>query len=236
MFAMVGSHATGSDSAEGKFLHTEVHDGVVDTDAPAGGPPGEQLLHLLAGGEEVEGQGLVPTVDDVDGLLSRVDGDDGQDGTEYLVLHQGIVQLDLSDDSGSHELLLGRALPADDDLPLGGVQEGLEPRLVAVRHDPAVVRGGDRVRVELLDDLLQQGQDLVLDRLGAEDVVRGHTDLAAVVELAPAESLDGVLQVTRPVNVGRGLPAQLQRAGGQVLVSCSPGMLQSTDRIGGAAL
>ena len=103
---------------------------------------------------------------------------------------------------------------------------GLEPRLVAVRHDPAVVRGGDRVRVELLHDLLQEGKDLVLDCLGAEDVVRGHTDLAAVVELPPAESLHGVLQVARPVNVGRGLPAQLQGAGGQVLVSCCPGVVQ----------
>ena len=233
MFAVVGSHATGPDSAEGKFLHTEVHDGVVDTDAPAGGPPGEQLLNLLAGGEEVEGQGFVPAVDNVDGLLSRVDCDDGQDGAEYLVLHQGIVQLDLSDDRGSHKLLLSRALPADDDLPLGGVEEGLEPGLVAVRHDPAVVRGGGRVGVELLHDLLQQGQNLVLDRLGAEHVVRGHTDLAAVVELPPAESLYGVLQVARPVDVGRGLPAQLQGAGGQVLVSCSPGedWLQSAHQL-----
>ena len=70
MFAMVSSHATGSHSTEWKLLNTEVHDGVIDTDSSTGCFPGEQLLHLLAGGEEVERQRLLPVVDDADGLLS----------------------------------------------------------------------------------------------------------------------------------------------------------------------
>ena len=86
MFAVVGAHPTGTHTSEGELLHTEMHDGVVDTNPAARGPPGEQLLHLLAGGEQVEGQGLVPPVDDLDRLLRRVDRDDGQYRAEYLVL------------------------------------------------------------------------------------------------------------------------------------------------------
>ena len=61
-----------------------------------------------------------------------------------------------------------------------------------------------------------------MPHLAAEDVVRGDADLAAVHELAPAEPLDRVLQVARVVDVGGGLAAQLQRAGGQVPVGRLP--------------
>ena len=88
-----------------------------------------------------------------------------------------------------------------------------------VRHDPAVVRGGgDGVRVPLPHDPLHYRHHLLLDRLAAQDVVRRHADLAAVGELAPAESPQGVLQVGGGVDVGGGLASQLQGAGGQVLV------------------
>ena len=93
MFAMVRSHATSSDPAEGKFLYTEMHDGVVDADAATGSPPGEQLLHLLAGGEQVERQRLVSAVDDFDGLFGRVHRHYGQDGTEYLILKRKVLHL-----------------------------------------------------------------------------------------------------------------------------------------------
>ena len=61
-----------------------------------------------------------------------------------------------------------------------------------------------------------------MPHLAAEDVVRGDADLAAVHELAPAEPLDRVLQAARVVDVGGGLAAQLQRAGGQVPVGRLP--------------
>ena len=96
-----------------------------------------------------------------------------------------------------------------------------------VRHDPAVVRGGgDGVRVPLPHHPLHDGDDLFLDSSAAEDVVRCHTDLAAVGELAPAESPHGVLKVAGGVDVGGRLAAQLQRAGSQVLVSRRPEILQ----------
>ena len=64
----------------------------------------------------------------------------------------------------------------------------------------------------------------LVPHLAAENVVRGHADLAAVHELAPAEPLDGVLQVARVVDVGGGLAAQLQRAGRQVPVGRLPAL------------
>ena len=54
--------------------------------------------------------------------------------------------------------------------------------------------------------------------LGTKNVVWSHTNLSAVHKLAPTEPLDSVLQVPAVVNVRRRLPAQLQRARGQVLI------------------
>ena len=45
-----------------------MHQGVVDEKAPAGGPGLELLLHFLVLGEDVESQGLLSLVDQVDGL------------------------------------------------------------------------------------------------------------------------------------------------------------------------
>ena len=43
--------------------------------------------HLAALGEDVQGQGLLPTVDEVDGLAQAPHVHDGQDGPEDLLLH-----------------------------------------------------------------------------------------------------------------------------------------------------
>ena len=45
-----------------------MHQGVVDEKTPAGGPGLELLLHFLVLGEDVESQGLLSIVDQVDGL------------------------------------------------------------------------------------------------------------------------------------------------------------------------
>ncbi len=53
-------------------------------------PPKEQLrrirsLNPLAPGEEIEARGFSPAVDEVDGLVQTVIGDDGQNGPENLL-------------------------------------------------------------------------------------------------------------------------------------------------------
>ena len=93
VFAVVSAHAAGAHPAEGELLDPQVHDGVVDADAATGGPLGEQLLHLLAGCEQVERQRLVSAVDDFDGLFGRVHRHYGQDGTEYLILKRKVLHL-----------------------------------------------------------------------------------------------------------------------------------------------
>ena len=44
--------------------------------------------------------------------------------------------------------------------------------------------------------------------LGAEHIVRGNTDLPGVVEFAPEEPFQGVLQVHAVIQVGGGLKPQ----------------------------
>ena len=69
MFAVIGSHTTGSDSTEGKFLDSKMHDGVVDTETSAGRVLGKQVHYPVPGSKHVQGQGFVSTVDNFDCLL-----------------------------------------------------------------------------------------------------------------------------------------------------------------------
>ena len=85
--SMVAAHAALAHAAEGHGAGGQVDDGVVDAPAPEGTAAQNPLLNPLAPGEEIEGQGLFPAVDEVDGLVQAVIGDDGQDGPENLLPH-----------------------------------------------------------------------------------------------------------------------------------------------------
>jgi hypothetical protein len=66
----------------------EVHQRVVDEEPPARGLILEPLLHLLVFGEDVEGEWLLPLLDQVDRLVRGVDGDNREDWTKDLFLQR----------------------------------------------------------------------------------------------------------------------------------------------------
>ena len=52
-------------------------------------------------GEDVEGQGLLPLVDELDGLIHAAHGDDGQHRPKDLLLHHLGLHLHVPQDGGS---------------------------------------------------------------------------------------------------------------------------------------
>ena len=53
-------------------------------------------LRLLVLGEYVESEGLLPLVDEVDGLVGAVHGDEGEERPEDLLLHDGVGRVDVA--------------------------------------------------------------------------------------------------------------------------------------------
>ena len=53
-------------------------------------------LCLLVLGKDVEAERLLPVVDEVDGLVGALDGEEGEDGAEDLLLHDGIRRVDVA--------------------------------------------------------------------------------------------------------------------------------------------
>lgn len=75
---------------------------------------------------------------------------------------------------------------------------------MSVINDPAEISGLLGIRaVPLTEDLLGGLHKLVLDLLGAQDVVGSDAGLTWVDELAPQHSLGGYHDVTRVVDVDR---------------------------------
>jgi hypothetical protein len=64
------------------------------------------LLRGRAVGEDVESERLGPLVDEVDGLLDRVDWHDRQNGTKDLLLHDLGVGVDVGEDRGRNVVVL----------------------------------------------------------------------------------------------------------------------------------
>lgn len=109
------------------------------------------------------------------------------------------------------------ALSPQDHFAVGPSQEVHEPAPVARRHDAAEVRALLRVlAVELLQGLLQRGQQGVPSGGRAEHVVRSHAALTGVEELGPDQTARGVRDVHVPQYHARAFAPQLQGHRGQV--------------------
>jgi hypothetical protein len=72
------------------------------------------VLRGRAVGEDVESERLGPIVDEVDGLVNRVDGHDGQHGTKDLLLHDLGVSVHVGEDRGRDVVVLDVDLAAQE--------------------------------------------------------------------------------------------------------------------------
>ena len=163
--AVVAAHAAVADAAEGA--------GVQDLG-----------LGLLAAGEEVEGQGLFPAVDEAQGLVQVVVGNDGQDGAEDLFAHGlGQALQRVGHQGGGDPAAVGlRVVPVPAAVENVLVfQEALQAVVVLMVDDADKVPVGQGVLAqhlfELLDEFVHQ---LVPDLAIDQAVVRGHAGLAGV--------------------------------------------------------
>lgn len=182
--AVVAAHAAVADAAEGHVVGGQVDDGVVDAPAAEGAGVQDLGLGLLAAGEEVEGQGLFPAVDEAQGLVQVVVGNDGQDGAEDLFAHGlGQALQGVGHQGGGDPAAVGlRVVPVPAAVENVLVfQEALQAVVVLMVDDADKVPVGQGVLAqhlfELLDEFVHQ---LVPDLAIDQAVVRGHAGLAGV--------------------------------------------------------
>ncbi len=113
---------------EGVTLNTSTRASVVE----------EEVLDLLVTSEQVEGKRLITRVDKVNGGLDIPGGDDGKDRAEDLARHDRVIDLDVRDNSGWHELGSLVTLTTEDDLALGAGEHRVQTLPVASVDDTGV--------------------------------------------------------------------------------------------------
>ena len=213
--AVIAAHAAVPHSAEGQAAGGQVDHGVVDTAAPEGDPlqkepPGGPVL-----GEEVEGQGVGPAVDEVGGLLKAVEGQNGEEGAEDLLLHHRVVGRDPVQNGGLDLQALRVARSAADHLVrVDEVHHPVEVPPVDHAHIAPVVQGVGPVQGG--HPAPDAGDQLVLDPPVRQHIVGGHAGLAAVEELAEDQPLGGQVQPGGGVHHAGALAPQLQGHRGQM--------------------
>lgn len=150
-------HPARPHAPEGQPLRHNLRDDLIHSHAPRRRALQDQLPVLAVLREDVQRQRLLPGVDEVDGLLDALHGDDGEDRAEDLLLHDGAVGVDVGEDGGGDEAVLGVGLAADGDLV--ALEEVLEALEMAVGDDAAEVWGGAGiVAVEFFEDLARRGE------------------------------------------------------------------------------
>ncbi len=83
--AVIGSHAAVAHAAKAHIGGCQVDDGVVDTAAAEGADLGNVADGLLVLREEIEGQGMGPSVDGFQKCVQRTVGENGQQRPEDLL-------------------------------------------------------------------------------------------------------------------------------------------------------
>jgi len=186
-----------------------MHQDIIDGDTTSGGAVEELVVDLGILGEAVESEGLVAGVDEVDGVVVILDGEDGEEGSEDFIGHQWVVELDIVEDRGGDVAFLFDGLTTTDDLAT--VQETLEALEVTVVDDAGVVRGVlGFFAVETDDGFLHLVDELGLDRFVGEDVVDGDAGLSTVDELTPHDTAGSNGNIGTAVNIGRGLATEFK--------------------------
>ena len=169
---------------------------------------------------------LVPGHNELDSILRAGHGEDGEEGTEDLLLHHGLVLADLGDDSGGDiELSLVGVTPYRH-LPLGGVEHVIQSVPVPLIDDPTEILTALRILpVPFEKNILNLFQKLGLDLGGTDEVVRGNAGLAKIDTLGPQQPPGHHVDVGGGVHPDRALAPKLQRDWGEVPVGRLPHLL-----------
>ena len=159
---------------------------------------------------------MLAAVDESDGLIQAVIGDDREHRAEDLFLHDGVVRRHAVHDRRLDAQRLGIALAAEHHLRR--IDQPHHAVVVLAVDHVDVLRIGQRVFAGHGGDMLfQQGDEVVLNPAVDEQVIRRDAGLAAVEQLAEGEAFGCQIELGGGINDARALAAQLERDGREVL-------------------
>ena len=186
-----------------------MHDGVVDAATAELKSLHETALHGDGVAEEIEGQRMGTLGNETEGFLHVAHFEDGQDGTENLLLHDCIVCRDTIQEGGRETQ--GGCFIFTAHYHLAFVNETQQAVEMLVIDNLAIVLVLERtLPVHLPDFFLQQRHELCMHVTVTEDVVGSDARLTHIEPLAEGEAAGGQAQVTVTVDDDGRLATQFQ--------------------------
>ena len=203
---VIRPHPRRPDTAERQFLHRHVEDDIVQRHAARDGPVEYAAPLVAIGPEIIQPQRPVAAIDLRDRVVDPVVADDGQDGPEYLLLHQRHVVGRAAHDVERHlacvrpREILVRRVHRLDRRPLRAriVQPVVQPLEMPVVHHRGIVRVRQQGRIHRACRRLQSVDHRLLLRRRGQDVIGREANLPGVQASCPAPPARSPAPGSRP--------------------------------------
>ena len=217
---MIGTHATGSDSAKWQFFLHDVHDHIVDTNAAGGGACQHRLLFLLVTTKIVGCQRTRMSINVVNGVAKVLVGADRQQGAKQFFFHHLQVIRRIDDQRWRNftalrlcgEIFTGRINGNRPDTALlSFLQISIEPRIVPVIDNGGVFRIVEHRGIHGTDHFLCGADDRLKMLFRHQQIIRRQTDLTCIQRFSQHDAFKALFNIGSARHNHWRLATQLQR-------------------------
>ena len=211
---VVMAHAGLSDSTEGQMGIGYVHDGVVDAGTARSGATDEVSAYGYRA-EIVEGKGFLALTNETDGFVGGAEGNHRENGTEYLVGHDGGIGSNIGQQGGFDIALGDICLTPGYNTAIGQVGADTLEGAVVDETDVVGTQPGI-VTVETSDFVAEGGDEIGLEAFVDEQIVGGNTGLSGIEGLAPGDAAGSDAEIGTPVDNAGALTTEFEDDGSEV--------------------
>ena len=208
-----------------------MHHHIVDASTTVGELAGDPLLGLFVSTEEIQGQRFRFLFYKADRLIDRIVGDDRENRSEDLLLHDGRGFDHIDQEGRGDPFAFGIDLSAVGESAI--LEEGNEPIERGIGDDRGIIRIVQRIQSpQVFDRIFQTVEKLGKDFPFDQHVVGGDACLSGIKRLSPDDPLGGESEVGGSVDDRRAFASEFQGDGRQVFACALHDELADSGRTG----